>query len=364
MTRKTLKRQRKQWGGDKTELNAVKWLTASGGYAENQEDVKKGLDDVVTYFLYEIQIKNEQDEDAEDFLKHGEKERKALVFAYYEYGADNDAKIKYDQNIMIAIALLRYYMFDDQVLGPLYPDYSVIKYGVFDSDDLKHRRNTRPGINRTEEVRKAAKKFSLIQPNHSTPILFKDMEMASRIYKALDPEEQKGFISQLFGVLQKNVDEDADADAGTYEDADGAKIKGKVKVIDGITTIDIARGHLLGELEKKEEPTLLEYLNTFDNALWFIILYIFSVVKFSYKDIDRGIFLRNRIKLREKETHKFRKDIIDDAENLLRNSGKGEQMIKLSREENRQALNKMETEVPPIPRKKGGTRKRQKRSKK
>ena len=341
MTKKTLKRQRKQRGGN----------------AEDPEDVKKGLDDLVTYFLYEIEIKNLRDGDGQlrEFLKHGEKERKALVYAYYEYGSDEHSTVHFDENIMIAIALLRYYMFDDQVIGPQNPKYSVKKYGVFDIKDLKNRKTSRPGINCTEELRKAAKKFSLIQPSTSNlgyTTTFESMNLTSRIYKALDPEKQRDFISKLFDKLKQYANE----------------IKGEVKVFDGKTTIDIARGHLLdkpeSEPEKKEELTLLERLNTFENALWFIILYIFSVVKFSYKNTDRGFFLRGRIKLREEDTDEFRQGIIEEAEKLLGETDKGVEMTKIHDEDKIQAFDKIEVVVRPTRINKGGTRKRQKRAKK
>ena len=88
MRRKTLKRQRKQRGGN----------------AEDQDDVRKGLDALVIYYLWEIKTKNENDNEERDFLKYGEYER--LVEAYYEYGQDRDAKIGFDRPTMIAIALL------------------------------------------------------------------------------------------------------------------------------------------------------------------------------------------------------------------------------------------------------------------
>lgn len=131
-------------------------------------------------------------------------------------------------------------------------------------------------------------------------------------------------------------------------------MKGKVKVSNNETCIDIAKKHLL------DERTLLAHLNTFDNALWFIILYIFSVVKFSYKDIDRGFFLRGRIKLREEETAEFRKKIIQEAEALLKETDEGKKIQESYFKFHDEIDKQMNWKVNP-PKKIGGTRKRRMR---
>ena len=332
MRRKTLKRQRKQRGGHPDD-------------ADDPDNVRKGLDALVTYFLYEIEIKNQKDGDGQHrkFLKHGEYERKKLVDAYYEYGADKDASVKFDIPTMIAIALLRNYMREDTAFD------AKKEYGVITIKDLKHNRYSTPGRNRTELLGKAADAFQIKMSSENSNIFFESMNLTSRIYKALDPEKQMDFISKLFDKLKQ------------YE------ITSEVKAFDGKTTIDIARGHLLDkpkpkpepEPEKKEELTLLARLNTFENALWFIILYIFSVVKFSYKNTDRGFFLSDRIKLREKDTDDFRRYIIEEAEILLRETDEGKHIEALYQENMQEKYDQMpHTYVQP---KIGGTRKRRMR---
>ena len=185
--------------------------------------------------------------------------------------------------------------------------YSEFKYGVIDTDDLRNDLLSNVyDVNRpTENLQTAAHEFSINL--HETPSIYlQDLNVASSTYKNLTPEKQKHFISDLFDKL-----------------LEFAKVmKGKVKVTNNETCIDIAKRHLLNE------PTLLGHLNTFENALWFIILYIFSVVKFSYKDIDRGFLLRDRIELREKERDEFRKHIIKEAEALLKKTDEGKTINK------------------------------------
>ena len=306
MTKKTLKRQRNQRGGN----------------AEDPDDVRKGLDALVTYFLWEIKTKNQNNNEERDFLKYGEYERKKLVDAYYEYGADKDAKVGFDRPTMIAIALLRNHMREDTAFD------ANKEYGVITIEDLRYNRYKSPGHNRTEELRTAADAFQRKMSSEHSNIFFDGFEHTSRIYKALKPQGQKNFISKLFDKLQKYA-EDIPVMKGKIlqeyaEDMPVMKakilqeyaedmpvMKGKVKDFDGKTYIDIAKRHLI------DEPSLLVHLNTFENALWFIILYIFSVVKFSYKDISRGFWGMGRIKLREEEITLFRQDIIIEAENLL-----------------------------------------------
>ena len=63
MRRKTLKRQRKQRGGHPDDADD----------ADNPDNVRKGLDALVTYFLWKTETKNENGYNAEwDFLKYGE----------------------------------------------------------------------------------------------------------------------------------------------------------------------------------------------------------------------------------------------------------------------------------------------------
>ena len=332
MTRKTLKRQRKQ----------------RGGHAEDQEDVKKGLDALVTYFLWEINTKNVTGYNAE---------RKKLVDAYHEYGRDRFAKNEFDRPTMIAIALLRNHMREDTGFD------AKKEYGVIKINDLRYNTSSSPGHNRTDELRKAADAFQIKMSSENSNLYFESLNLTSLTYKALTPEKQKDFISKLFDNIKSFINE--------------KKLIGKVKVftteelVDGIkvtkneTFIDMAKKHLFGEPvtkeepsplfdepllgepkkyestllsepekyestllsepENKKEPTLLEHLNTFENALMFIILYIFSVVKFSYKDIDRGFWLTQRIKLREQDTDKFRRYIIEEAEALLERTEENEQ---------------------------------------
>jgi len=367
MTKKTLKRQRKQWGGHPHD-------------ADDPDNVRKGLDALVTYFLWKIKTKNENDNEERDFLKNGEYERERLVDAYYKYGEDRDAKFGFDRPTMIAIALLRNHMREDTAFD------AKKEYGVIKINDLRYNRSSSPGHNRTEELRTAADAFRIKMSSKTPTDSFENFQYTSRIYKALKPQGQKDFISKLFDKIE------------TFKNENHAKGKVKVftteslvdgkKVTKNETFIDIAKKHLFGEPvqkeeptrfdepllgepenkeeptllsepENKEEPTLLEHLNTFENALWFIILYIFSVVKFSYKDIERGIFLRGRIKLREQDTDEFRRYIIEEAEELLNQTDEGKNIEALYLEKMKEKYDKMPDKY--VPRKNGGTRKRRMR---
>ncbi len=330
--------------------------------------------------MWKTETKNENGYNAEwDFLKYGEYERESLVDAYYEYGADRDAKIGFDRPTMIAIALLRNHMREDTAFD------AKKEYGVIKINDLRYNRSSSPGHNRTEELITATVAFQRNMSSKNPTYSFEKFQYTSRIYKALKPQGQKDFISNLFDNIETFINEN--------------RLRGKVKVfttealVDGTkvtkneTFIDIAKKHLfgepvqkeeptrfdeplLGELvkeehallsepENKEEPTLLEHLNTFENALWFIILYIFSVVKFSYKDIDRGFWLRQRIKLREQDTDEFRRYIIEEAEILLNQTDEGKNIQELDLEKMREKYNQMNVII--VPRKNGGTRKRRMR---
>ena len=368
MRRKTLKRQRKQRGGHPDDADD----------ADNPDNVRKGLDALVTYFLWKTETKNENGYNAEwDFLKYGEYERKSLVDAYYEYGADRYAKIGFDRPTMIAIALLRNHMREDTAFD------AKKKYGVIKINDLRYNRSSSPGHNRTEELITATDAFQRNMSSKNPTDSFEKFQYTSRIYKALKPQGQKDFISKLFDKIEtfKN-----DAKGKVKVFTTESFVDGK-KVTKNETFIDIAKKHLFGEPvqkeeptrfdepllgepvkvkhtllsepENKEEPTLLEHLNTFENALWFIILYIFSVVKFSYKDIERGIFLRGRIKLREQDTDEFRRYIIEEAEELLNQTDEGKNIEALYQKKMKEKYDKMPYTY--VPRKIGGTRKRRMR---
>ena len=327
MRRKTLKRQRKQRGGHPDD-------------ADNPDNVRKGLDALVTYFL--LGITHEYSEYEAPHFIYGEDSRNRLVRAYYEHGGDRDTKNKFDKNIMIAIALLKIYMNEEEPVNP-YTDY---EYDVIDVNDLRDDRSSTPFGNRIQrQLQNAAQEFSFLWRNKTPTLYLQDLNVASSTYKALTPEKQKLFISDLFDKLLEFA-----------KDMKG-KVKVKVKVTNNETYIDIAKRHLLNE-----PTTLLGHLNTFENALWFIILYIFSVVKFSYKEIDRGFLLRDRIELREKERDKFRKHIIKEAEALLINTDEGKTIINKTATDflRQKASEQMDWKVQ-ITNKNGGTRKRRMR---
>ena len=324
MRRKTLKRQRKQRGGHPDD-------------ADNPDNVRKGLDDLVTYFL--LGITHEYSEYEAPHFIYGEDSRNRLVRAYYEHGGDRDTTKKFDESIMIAIALLKIYMNEEEPVNP----YTNYEYDVIDVNDLRDDRYSTPFGNRIQtQLQNAAHEFSILWRNKTPTIYLQDLNTASSTYKALTPEKQKRFISDLFVKL--------------LEFAKGMKGEVKVKVTNNETYIDIAKRHLLNE-----PTTLLGHLNTFENALWFIILYIFSVVKFSYKKIDRGFLLRDRIELREKERDEFRRHIIKEAEALLKNTDEGKTINTTDTDFlHRKASEQMEWKVH-ITNKNGGTRKRRMR---